>query len=572
MLWKRLPTRLDAARHYAREFGVQPLIARLILNRGVDGIDPMERFLYPRFDRIEDPFTMRGMENAVRRIRRALVGGERIHVHGDYDVDGVSSCAVVVMALRSLNADVHYSIVHRGDSTVGLSLESMHRDHLPSKPGLIITTDCGTTNGPAIELAKQHDIDVIVVDHHQPGARLPKPYALLNPHQPNCSFKFKRLAAVGVAYHLVVALDRFLQKDERAWAKLPLPEYLDIVALGTVADVVPLVDSNRMFVREGLKLIQTARRPGICALMRSARLINEYQTGTSPITTRTIGFRIAPLINAAGRMGDASLCVELLATDSYRVAVQIANQLVKYNTERQKCEKGVLSEALAIAESQIHESDASVIVLAEQGWHPGVLGIVASRLSERLNRPAIVTSIDDYGLARGSVRAPSGYNMLSVLEQCSDLLETWGGHPSAAGLQFRAASLDEFRARANLVLNKTLPSGVPEREIVVDGVIELAELNERTFTEFDLLAPFGAGNPEPVLEIRNVQAFRPKRRGRNVHVELRQNGTRAFGTGFGLGDRTADFGNRIDVLVSPRRNSGRSPHAELYIKDLRSHR
>lgn len=572
MLWKRLPTRLEAARHYAREFGVQPLIARLILNRGVDGIEHMERFLYPRFDRIEDPFAMRGMENAVRRIRRALVNNERIHVHGDYDVDGVSSCAVVVMALRSLNADVHYSIVHRGDSTVGLSVESMHRDHLPAKPGLIITTDCGTTNGPAIELAKKHHVDVIVVDHHQPGSRLPKPYALLNPHQPNCDFKFKRLAAVGVAYHLVVALDRFLQKDERAWPKLPLPEYLDIVALGTVADVVPLVDSNRMFVREGLKLIQTARRPGICALMRSARLINEYQTGTSPITTRTIGFRLAPLINAAGRMGDASLCVELLATDSYRVAIQIANQLVKYNTERQKCEKGVLNEALAIAESEINNSDASVVVLAEQGWHPGVLGIVASRLSERLNRPAIVTSIDDYGLARGSVRAPSGYNMLTVLEQCSDLLETWGGHPSAAGLQFRASSLEEFRARANLVLNKTLPSGVPEREIVVDGVIELSELNERTFTEFDLLAPFGAGNPEPVLEIRNVQAFKPKRRGRNVHVELRQHGTRAFGTGFGLGDRTPDFGNRIDVLVSPRRNSGRSAHAELYIKDLRPHR
>jgi single-stranded-DNA-specific exonuclease len=251
--------------------------------------------------------------------------------------------------------------------------------------------------------------------------------------------------------------------------------------------------------------------------------------------------------------------------------VQIANQLVKYNTERQKCEKSVLSEAMSLAQDDQEGNEARVIVLAEQGWHPGVLGIVASRMSERLNRPAIIASIDDYGHARGSVRAPSGYNMLDVLQECDDLLETWGGHPAAAGLQFRANVLEELRDRANLALTDRLPTGVPEREINVDGVVSLSDLNDRTFEEFDLLAPFGVGNPEPVLELRDVQAIQPKRRGRNVRMRLRQGNDIAFGTGFGLGSKLDDFGSHIDVLVSPRRNSSRHGKPEVYIKDVRAH-
>lgn len=555
MRWNHYPE-LDAeVRTLADRFEVHPLTMRVMLNRGIHSAEGMHRFLVSDMTHLRSPFLLKDMDRAVARVRQAILARERIHIHGDYDVDGLSATSILVLGLTRLGADVHYTIAQRGDSSVGLSIEAFERDHLPKQPGLIITADCGSTNGDAIALAKSHGIEVIVVDHHQLGVDVPDCAALLNPHQPGCDYPFKNLAAVGVAYHFVRGLDQFMQDDaEHTWPPLPLQEYFDIVALGTVADVVPILDDNRIFVREGLRLICNARRPGICALMRSARIIQEGRDDSwvDRVNARTIGYRIAPLINAAGRMGDASRCVELLTTDTYRVAVKIGEELVGLNTERQRCERDILKEATELADLACENGD-EVIVLARAHWHPGVLGIVASRLVERLNRPAVVATIDARGVARGSVRSPDRVNMLEALNQCAPLLETWGGHPLAAGLQVREENWDAFRERVNDVVRGGLPDGGrPARRINIDAIVDLRHIDDVFLQQIALLAPFGVGNPEPVLEARNVQPMQARMQNGTLRVRLRQGGQIAVATGYGLSRVLGLMREPVDVLFSPR--------------------
>ncbi len=571
MKWHRHSARQDLCSNYAREFDIAPLTAQLLINRGLGDVEQTFRFLYPDLSRLRDPFGIKNMDTAVRRLRLALVRGERVHVHGDYDVDGVSSTSVVMLALRHLGADAHYVVVTRGDSGVGLSRDSLDRDHIPHNPSLIITTDCGSNDHDAISYAESRGIDVIVIDHHQVSKSVPKCVAVLNPHQNGDTYAFKGMSAVGVAFQFVRALDIFLQRDDANWPKIPVREYVDIVALGTVADVVPLVDDNRIFVREGLKLIAGARRPGICAVMRAARLLNEARGGLAqPVTTRTIGFKLAPLINAAGRMGDASRCVELLITDSYRVAVKIARQLVEINAQRQKTEREVLAEATEDAERMVADGD-QVIVVAREGWHPGVLGIVASRLSERMNRPAVVAAIKD-GVAKGSVRSPSDVNILSTMSECKHILDAFGGHRVAAGFQLDAGRVTELRKEMNSALRNQLPDGnFPEATIRIDATIQLSELDPRVLAEFESLAPFGTGNPEPVLEARNVTPVQARVQGRHLRLRLRQGHDLANAVGYGMSGRVTDFGSPVDIVFSPRRggNGGRS-RVDLRLRDARS--
>lgn len=567
MLWKRHTTRELSASHYARECGIGELTAQCLLNRGLNGIELIDEFLHARLDGLPDPFLMKNMDAAVRRIRRALIRNERIHIHGDYDVDGVSATAVLMLGLRSVGANVHYHIINRSDSSVGLGLVSLERDHLPHRPSLIITADCGTSNLAAIERATQEGVDVIVVDHHVPGSRLPKCAALLNPMQPKCEFPFKHLAAVGVAYNLIVALDRFLQRDGGEWPRIALEPLLDLVALGTISDLVPLVGPNRVYAREGLALLRSARRPGICALMRSARLL---RGGSDPVNVRTVGFRLAPLLNAAGRMDDANKCVELLITDSFRSADAVSRELQEANQLRQQCEREVLAHAVQIADTWV-QKDQSVLLLAESTWHPGVLGIVASRLVERYNRPAVVTAVAQDGTAKGSIRSPDGIDMLDALHTCRDLLDTYGGHKVAAGVAFPVAGVDELRARLNAAVRGQLPSGlVPERSVLVDATISLDQLDPESVEELENLAPFGASNPEPVFEAHNVQVLQSRTvHGGHLRVRLRQGGRTMDGYGYGMGRRLAEIRRGGSFLFTPRVISGPEGRSvELVLKDF----
>ncbi|MCB9521248.1 MAG: single-stranded-DNA-specific exonuclease RecJ [Myxococcales bacterium] len=538
----------------------------------MNGLEDMRAMLRPSLESLHDPFSMRNMDKAVRRIRRALLKKERIQIHGDYDVDGITATAVLLLGLRGLGADVGYHIINRRDSSVGLSVLSLERDHLPKQPKLIITADCGTSSNAAIEAAKAQDIDVIVVDHHLPGTFLPTCTALLNPQQPKCEFPFKQLAAVGVAFNLILALQRFLAAEGGDWPALDLVPLMDLVALGTVSDLVALTDENRVFVHEGLRLIRTARRPGICAIMGSAHLISQAGRAglTDSINARTIGFRLAPLLNAAGRMDDANKCVELLTTDSYRVADAIASELVAANQERQARERLVLEDAETRA-SNLVDAGAHTVVLASRDWHPGVLGIVASRLVEKFNLPALVAAIDDSGMAKGSVRGPDGVDMLDALRGCRDLLDTYGGHRVAAGVAFPALHAEELQRRLNLQVAGQLPDGArPERILSVDAFVDLAGIEERMVEELEQLAPFGAGNPEPLFEAHGVFPIQPKAvGGRNVRLRLRQ-GSRTFSAFcFGLAGRLEELKRPIDVVFHPRIvRTGKQVEVELMIRDF----
>ena len=574
MRWNRHKPRKGAAQHYAREFNINDLTAQVLLNRGVNGLEAMRTVLAPSLDSLHDPFLMRNMDKAVRRIRRAALHNERIHIHGDYDVDGITATAVLLIGLRSIGADVHYHIINRKDSSVGLSLKSLERDHLPGNPSVIITADCGTSSNAAITRCKELGIDVIVVDHHLPGTFLPKCAALLNPQQPNCEFPFKELAAVGVAFSLIVALDRFLQDEDAGWPKIDIEALMDLVALGTVSDLVTLQGVNRVFVHRGLKLIRAARRPGICAVMRAAHLISGAgESGLSDsISARTIGFRLAPLLNAAGRMNDANKCVELLTTQTFRTADAVARELIAANEQRQHRERQVLEEATALATEMV-DGGASTIVLANANWHPGVLGIVASRLVERFTRPALVAAIDESGMAKGSVRAPDGLDMLEALRSCRDLLDTYGGHRVAAGVAFKADHLIDLRGRVCDHVSGQLPDGeMPVRTLSIDALVDLATLNDAEVRELEQLAPFGAGMPEPLFEARAVYPIQAKSvGGRNVRLRVRK-GARTYSVfGFGMASRVGELRGPINMVFHPRVvRSKRGEEVELLLRDFRA--
>lgn len=541
-------------RTLAKKLNVHPLTIRVMYNRGLRTLDDMRRFLASDYRQLPDPFLFKDIDKAVVRVREALLKRERIHIHGDYDVDGLSATSVLYLGLKYLGADVHYYVAQRGDSEVGLSETALERDHYPHNPTLVITADCGSTSVESIAKAQCRGMDVIVIDHHQLGEERPPCVALLNPHQPGCNYPFKELAAVGVAYHFLRGLNRYLQDDaEHQWPSIPLDEFFDLVALGTVADVVPILEDNRIFVREGLRQIASARRPGICALMSHAHILREDARGRqSRVTTRTIGYRIAPLINAAGRMEDANRCVELLTTDTYRVAVKIGEQLVQLNQQRQNCEREILKEALELADAACERGD-EVIVLAQPHWHPGVLGIVASRLMERTNRPTIIAAINSQGVARGSVRSPERVNMLEALNACAPLLEAWGGHPRAAGLQTQASNWETFRETINHVVREGLPEdGRPARRITVDATVDLHSLDDSLLEQIALLAPFGTGNPEPVLKAHNLQPMKPHVQNGRLRVRFRQGAHTAHATGYGLSGVMSLLQKPVDILFSPR--------------------
>lgn len=541
-------------RTLAKKLNVHPLTIRVMYNRGLRTLEDMQRFLASDYRQLADPFLFKDIDKAVVRVREALLRRERIHIHGDYDVDGLSATSVLYLGLKYLGADVHYYVAQRGDSEVGLSDTALERDHYPHNPQLVITADCGSTSVESIAKAQHRGMDVIVIDHHQLGDERPPCVALLNPHQPGCNYPFKELAAVGVAYHFLRGLNRFLQDDtEHRWPAIPLDEFFDLVALGTVADVVPILEDNRIFVREGLRQIASARRPGICALMSHAHILREDASGRQcRITTRTIGYRIAPLINAAGRMEDANRCVELLTTDTYRVAVKIGEQLVQLNQQRQHCEREILKEAQELADAACERGD-EVIALAQPHWHPGVLGIVASRLMERTNRPTIIAAINSQGVARGSVRSPERVNMLDALNACAHLLEAWGGHPRAAGLQTQASNWDTFRQTINRVVREGLPEdGRPARRITVDATVDLHSLDDSLLDQIAMLAPFGTGNPEPVLKAHNLQPMKPHVQNGRLRVRFRQGSHTAHATGYGLSEVMSLLQKPVDILFSPR--------------------
>lgn len=556
--WRKLRAELD----------LHPVIAQILWSRGIRGSAEAHDFLEPSLAALHDPFLMKDMLPAVGEVLKAIERGSRIAIHGDYDVDGVCSVAVLYGFLRDIGANVSYYIPTRDQDGYGLNVATVRRLHAEGT-GLLITTDCGISNVDEIKVANELGMRCIVVDHHTIPPELPPARAILNPLQSDCEFPFKQLAAVGVAFNFVVALRAELRK-RGVFKVVPEPDlkrYLDLVALGTIADVMPLVDENRIFVRLGLEVLSRRRRAGISALMDQAAV------EVGPIDARTVSYRIAPRLNAAGRMSDASICVELLTTRDYKRAVELAHMLEGLNVARQDEERGILDAALAEAAEQA-KRDHRVIVIAGDHWHRGVLGIVASRVMEQYHRPAVLMGIED-GIARGSARSVEGINLVDAFRQVEHLLSTYGGHSLAAGLSLQSTHLEEFTETVQHAVLRVLGDNpIPRPVLQLDGVVDFADIDGKLIRELEMLGPFGAGNPEPVLlathtTASNVRVVSDK----HLRARFRDSSGTVEGFGFEMGDNSALLRKPVALAFVPRqhRGHGRS-RLEIQLRDVREAR
>ena len=489
--WRPVPEVDETAvNSLAAALGIAEPVARLLVHRGLGDPDAAKRFLRPRLDQLHDCAAMMSLDVAVDRLVRAIRDGELIMIHGDYDVDGICSTTLLVRAIRGFGGNVVPFIPNR--MTDGYDLGAAGVKHaLEIGARVVVTCDCGTSALEPVAALTAAGVDVIISDHHLSRGDMAKSLALLNPRRPGCEYPDKDLAAVGVAFKLALALARALDASDAFIWKM-----LDLVALATVADVASLRGENRIFVRYGLKMIAETENIGLRALLRASGMDGK------PLTAGRLGFTLAPRLNAAGRLGHALRGVELLLTESPHEANVIARELEELNQRRQALDRAALDEARAIAEPMIADG-AIGLVLAKQGWHPGVVGIVASRIVEECSRPAILIAMDgDTG--KGSGRSVGGFDLHSALGECADLLLRYGGHRAAAGVTIDASRLEQFARRFDEVAKTRLKSEDLFPELRVDAELELddAALDiEPLLRHFE---PFGVGNPSPVFAVRNV--------------------------------------------------------------------
>jgi single-stranded-DNA-specific exonuclease len=500
--WQILPVDADAVANISRLMNCSPITATLLVNRNFLNEKDARRFLNTSLTQLRSPFGMAGMDTAVEHIVRAIGLGQKILVFGDYDVDGITATAILLEFFQHLNADVSYYIPHR--IREGYSLQPAHITEyaVPNDIDLIITADCGSGSHQAVAVAAEAGIDVIVTDHHQIVDRLPSAVSVINPHRSDCSAGFENLAGVGVAFCLLICLRKRL-RETKFWQTAPEPnlkDYCDLVAIGTVADIVPLRDDNRIFTAAGLEIIQSAGRPGLNALVR--------ESGTNPgtIDAQDIAFRLAPRLNAAGRLDHAAAAVELLTTRNPETARQIAAKLNMLNQKRQGVEQKMLADiSLMLAEHPDLLQNRS-LVLAHSGWHEGVLGIVASRLLEMYFRPVVLISIKD-GLAKGSARSIPGFDMFKGLTACSAFLKNFGGHTQAAGLSLAVELIEPFRQHfEKTVAESTVPDDFTPT-LTIDCKLNFKDINAALLDELVSLEPYGSGNPEPLFTAENIEVL-----------------------------------------------------------------
>jgi single-stranded-DNA-specific exonuclease len=524
----------------AGELRLPEAVCRLLVGRGHAQSEAAKRFLRPRLEQLHDPASLFGLDRAVERLARAVRGGETVVVHGDYDVDGICSTTLLTRALRGFGGRVVPFIPRRIEDGYDLTMAGV-RAALEAKASVVVTCDCGTSAlAPITELCRA-GVDVIVTDHHLPGGPVPSCLAVLNPKQPGCDYPDDDLAAVGVAFKLALALARALGQSEA-----PVFRMLDLVALATIADVAPLRGENRILARYGLKLLQETTNPGLRALIRAAALEGK------PLTAGRVGFILAPRLNAVGRLGHALRGVELLTTDSEAEANGIARELEEMNRARQELDRRTLAEARAMVDRLDLDSTYG-LVLAREGWHPGVIGIVASRIVEATARPAVLVALDG-GEGKGSGRSIPAFDLHAGLGECRDLLRRFGGHRSAAGVTIAADKVEAFTERFDRVARERLTAAdlVPDMRVDLEIAIEDANADlESLLRHFE---PFGMGNPSPVLVARGVRlAGAPRTVGQDgLKLRLRTADGELEAIGWGMGARAGEFRDGLAVDVAFR--------------------
>lgn len=550
----------DLALRLAGELGAPVAVAHALIHRGVDSERAAQRFLAPTLEDLHDPNALLDLDLALRRIELALWSGERILVHGDYDVDGITSTFLLCAVLRELGGRVECHIPHRTRDGYGLSETGIEQAQRRGC-SLIVTVDCGITAIAAVERASALGIDTVITDHHEPPAVLPQAVAIVNPRRPGCAYPFKSLAGVGVTFKLVQALLQGRGGLERA------REYLDVVALGTIADVVPLTGENRVLALHGLARLNAAPRPGLRALAQVAELRGR-------ITSREVAYVLAPRINAAGRMGNAEQGLRLLLAREAGEALACAESLQEDNDLRRKKDEEVLADAVRRVESEVDLPNCPALVLWSGDWHPGVIGIVASRLAERFQRPTVLVALDGES-GRGSGRSVPGLDLTAVLAHCDDLLEGWGGHALAAGFSVRRERLPEFRARVERRVRESLPPGAFTPRVVVDADVALHDCSLETVDWLDRLSPYGLDNAEPLFRSVGLVVEKASAIGGGKHLRatLRDGTGRAEAVGFGLGGLAAELprGTRCQAVFVPTRNEWQGEtRLQLKLKGVRA--
>ena len=535
-------------------------IAKVLVGRGLDTIDAVQRFFEPSLDELHSPWLMNGMNLAVDRIGRAIEAQELIWVHGDYDVDGTASAAMVLHFLRKIGARADYHIPSRLEEGFGFTPLSVDRARAAGA-SLIVTVDGGVTASRAVDRANEFNIDVVICDHHQAAEEIPNALAILDPVKPGCDYPFKGLAACGVAFKLLQALAERHGHPELAY------EYLDFVAIASAADIAPLEDENRILSHFGLELLNQYPRPGFKGLVDCAGL------HLGQLTNASVIFGMAPRINAAGRVGDPRRAVEMMIQPDELKAFRIAQELEHDNRQRRTIDEHTFEEAIQQAEDQLLSGSGRALVLHSHDWHAGVIGIVASRLVERFHVPSIMlTTID--GVAKGSARSLKDFDIYGALKQCEDLIIEFGGHRHAAGLSLHVDRIPELRERFDRIAADALTADMLKPEIIIDAELQLNELTPSFFKFLNQFAPYGYKNNRPMFHTENVVSADGVKIVGNNHLKLRalQKNFAIDAIGFNLGDRINDCSNGkpftlVYTLEENLFNGSSTP--QLRIKDIR---
>jgi single-stranded-DNA-specific exonuclease len=568
--WEMAPEHAKIAEKLAASLQIQPLAARLLANRGISTIEAAREFLTPSLQRLYDPFRMRGMVEAVDRLIRGLQSQERIVIYGDYDVDGITATAVLSWFFREIGAPIAYYLPHRMREGYGLNAEAIRR-LADQGTRILITVDCGITGHDEVQLARRLGMDVIVTDHHQVPPLLPEAVAVLNPHQPECTYPAKELSGVGVAFKLIMGLRARLRRDAQWVGKLPnLRRHLDLVALGTIADVAPLSGENRILVKHGLHELTHTLKLGVQTLKRVARIEAE------DIGPRQVGFSLAPRLNAAGRLAAAKAGVELLLTDDAARAEKLAHYLDSVNRERQVVQAQIYAEARAAIESDGGIGSRWAIVLASERWHPGVVGIVASKLVEEYGRPTVLIGLDgDTG--KGSGRSIAAFHLYNALVACQEVLIGFGGHEHAAGIRIHRHQVRPFEEALNRVARQSLTETDCMPLLGIDAEVQLEDIDDTLLQFIERLEPFGEGNAQPVLMARGVTVVgAPTLVGKeqqHLRLMLRQGHMTFQSIGFAMGRRLPQAKEGIlDIAFTPQRHvwNGRED-CQLILRDLTPH-
>jgi len=503
--WKFPEPDTDTETMLREELGIQALTSRILVNRHIVNTDQAGKFFSPALADLHSPFLMRDMSKGVERVIQAIHRNEPLIVYGDYDADGITATVCLVKFLREIHPGVSYYIPDRLSEGYGLNREAV--DHIRSRGiRIIITVDCGITDHEAIDYARSQGIETIILDHHKVPDTLPRAAAVINPQRSDCTFPFKYMAAVGIVFNFLIALRGSL-RTAGFWSRKPYPnlrDYLDLVTIGTLGDISPLLDENRIFVKAGMELINEGKRPGIRALKDRAPF---SQSG--PIDATDVSFYLVPRINAAGRLGSTEDAVRLLLTEDPLEAARLAERLDGFNRERQEIERDILEDILHRIRLDQTVRERGFLVFASEKWHPGVIGIVASKLVDRFYRPAILISLRE-GIGKGSGRSIEEFNLYDGLKKsCEPLLLGYGGHRYAAGISIRQEDIDELASTLNRAILETMDPSEFIPRTTIDAECRLEEIGPELMEDFSRLSPFGNANPEPVLCTREIRVKSP---------------------------------------------------------------